>query len=362
MKQSILGGVLLAAALMGTGAAWAQSQEGSRGSLPDGETDRAFEPPVMSLERIRPIPLPELDLETVRGLPFDDPARLESGFGTVTRHSNGRVTEEGPAQKVLDALRSRKAGVGENSRPPQQNDEDPFFASDETDRQVIGSDSRIRVQNSASYPFRTFGLLVTERGSCTGTLIGAYTVLTAAHCVYKHSGGWANEVTFYPGANGNGNFPYRGYNYREATIMRGYIENFTGKVGSAWPWDLAIIHLWQAAGDSLGTLGYSSNTGYDFHAYLVGYPGDKPNATMWRTSCDFNYSNVTSYGTSFVHHCDTYSGTSGSSMYRYVKAEDKRFVGGVNVGSVTYSDASMNHNVGVLLTPEYFNWVNNLRY
>lgn len=362
MKDLKLGGVLLATMLAAASAVWGQSaeREAFRGTLPDGEVDRSLEPPSELPEDSRMIALPKLEPETVRSLPFGNPAELERGFGTVTRRSDGEVVREGPASEVLDALRRKNDDVSPNARP--RSEQDPLFSNDEEARAIVGDDNRIRVQDSTSYPFRVFGLLRTERGSCSATLVGPYTVVTAAHCVYDHeNGGWVNETTFYPGANGKGNYPYRGYDYKETTILRGFIDNWRDNYGSVVPWDLAVISLRDGAGDRLGWLGYSANSGGDFRAYNVGYPGDKPFATMWRDKCDVSSLEVS--GTEYVHRCDTKPGSSGSSMYRYVKngSDEVRHVEGINVAEVETGNRDTNYNVGVLFTGPYFDWINSLR-
>lgn len=359
MNRLTLGGVLFATALVTANAVWAQATGGEsfRGSLPEGEVDRSLVPPTFPGET-RAIPTPKLDPESTRSLPFSDPGALERGFGTVTRGADGEVTREVAAPEVLDALR-KKADINENSMPKAE--DDPLFAADEEQRAIVGEDNRIRVPNTTIYPYRAVGLLLTERGSCSATLIGPRTLVTAAHCVYSHEkGGWANETVFYPGANGEGNFPYRGYDYQESTIPQGYIDNWQGFYGSVVPWDIAVITLQEAAGDDVGWLGFSENNGRDFGAYNIGYPGDKPFGSQWRDKCDVSSFEIA--GTEYIHRCDTKPGSSGSSMYRYVKngSQEERYVEGINVAEVETGNRSTNYNIGVLFTTGYFDFIYDL--
>ena len=98
--------------------------------------------------------------------------------------------------------------------------------------------------------------------------------------------------------------------------LQGFIDNYQGYYGSVLPWDLGIITLKQPIGDNLGWLGYNNYEALgDFTANIVGYPGDKPGGTMWRSTCDVLAENIgDDY---FQYDCDTYPGSSGSSVYAY---------------------------------------------
>lgn len=357
MKSKILCCVLLAVTVStGGGLAQSGNADNSRGSLPDGESDRGVAPPPLA-ESGGMIPLLKIDPETMRSLPLGDPAELERGFGTVSRSADGSETRSGPSPAVLDAIK-RAGDPAPNAAPAR--DEDPLFP-DESSRAIVGEDSRIRVIESTTYPFRTFGLLWTERGGCSSSLVGPRTVITAAHCVYSHTDGWVKETLFFAGANGEDNIPYEGYEAEDITIMQGFIDSWNGDYGAVLPWDLAVVTLKEAAGDRLGTLGIRTNEGEDFHAYNVGYPADKPYTTMWADRCDVSGQEAS--GTQYIHRCDTKPGSSGSPMYSFVRSgvDGNRYVEGVNVAEVDTGDTATNYNIGILITGPYHEWIRALR-
>lgn len=340
--------------------AFAQSEvtDVNRGSLPNGVLEEQATLPTKSRQQVQMKSLKEVELETIRSLPLGDPALLEESFGTVSKTADGEIVEKEAPSAVLDALRRIGASKDVQSGAVVNTVPDPLFGEDEQGRQVIGPDDRIRVRDSASYPFRTFGYLSM---GCSATIIGRYTVITAAHCVYDHDSGWAENVSFYPGLNGQGNLPYGEYQYEQMWIPSGYISRYQGYYGSVVPWDLAIIRLQRAAGDRLGWLGVSMNNYRDFTAYMVGYPGDKEIFTMWRTKCDIDLSDKTDVDVSdirvaeVVHQCDMYPGSSGSSMYRYFKqgGEAYRYVEAINVAELKGADI----NFSVLFTEPHFDWI-----
>ena len=73
---------------------------------------------------------------------------------------------------------------------------------------MFGNDDRIQIANTKVYPFSAIGYLESKNAkgeyeSCSATLIGPSTVLTAAHCLYNHdAGGWQEDMFFVPGLNG----------------------------------------------------------------------------------------------------------------------------------------------------------------
>lgn len=328
------------AATMWSGAALAQSS--SPGS---GETPRAAPGGPELSDRGVAVAPPKVDLDEI-GRDLDlDPEKLKQSYGTVSRSRGGEEKRQAPSE---DVLRSLDGAANPNA--------DPAF-SESGDRQVFGDDERVQVTDSSNYPFRVFGLLQAQTkdgfSNCSATLIGPRTLVTAAHCLYDHAEGWYDNFMFAPGLTSMDNAPFGVWDYETAYIFEGYISNYQGYYGSVVPWDIAVVILQQPVGDQLGWLGYGHDPRLgDFHANIIGYPGDKPAGTMWRANCDVSSQAVQDMY--FQYHCDTYAGTSGGAVYKYDPQTQERTILGINVAE------SPNANTAVRMNETYFNWVKGL--
>src|SRR5690606_31347750 len=95
---------------------------------------------------------------------------------------------------------------------------------------VFPDDRRTRVADTTKYPYRAIGWLEMtfpngDTYTGTGTLIGAYHVLTAAHNLYgQELDGWVKRVTFTPAKNGNSNPPWGSANAARVRIPEEYVH------------------------------------------------------------------------------------------------------------------------------------------
>jgi glutamyl endopeptidase len=174
----------------------------------------------------------------------------------------------------------------------------------------IGSDDRVRVNPTTTYPARTVAHITFGNGSlCSGFLIDPNTVATAGHCIERGAGGGFYSTSSYrvtPARNGS-IAPYGSCGAQTLFTVNGWANNSDER------YDLGAIKLNCSIGNTTGWFGYAPLASPVGKPSLNnGYPGDKPTGTQWKSSDKIRAAtaNQLFYGN------DTYGGLSGSPIYR----------------------------------------------
>lgn len=214
---------------------------------------------------------------------------------------------------------------------------------------VIGVDDRIKIQNTAEYPWRAQASLVMTAADGSqwigsGTFIGPRTVLTAGHCVYiKGSGvpgrdGWMRSITVMPGRNGSAT-PYG------AKTSSAFRSVTAWTVNGNQEYDYGVIILPSSFNNGwFGITSLGDGDVVNSVGNIAGYPGDKPAGTMW-----YHSRKILSVGPRKVYYdIDTAGGQSGSGVYRLVN--NQRHVIAVHA----YGGGA---NSGTRINGEVFNFV-----
>lgn len=294
----------------------------------------------------------------IETLPGQSYMGTEADTETEIEHVEGfKITKPGEADKELynkinTESESEYAASFEEAgtEAPEEEAEavftrDAFFASypELFERSVaeviIGTDDRVRISPTTSFPWRAIcALKITAQDNTrwigTGFLVSPRTVITAGHCVYMHAhGGWPKRVEVIPGLNDN----LRPYGSFVGTSFRSVVGWVNDKKRE-YDYGAIILPNNSRPGDKTGAFGFAvKDNPYLLSAYLnlSGYPGDKGGNQQW-----FMARKAKSVTPRVIYYeIDTMGGQSGSPVW--VKIGNARYAVGIHTnGLITGNSAT----------------------
>ena len=172
-------------------------------------------------------------------------------FDLTTRRETRTPTDSGDADRPRSRLPDSGRSPGQAGGGEPRDDREPERFRDM---------SLISPAQRADWPWRRNAKLVMRDGGdyyvCTGTLVDAEVVLTAAHCIYDaDGGGWVDQVWVYPGWDGGPqNELSEHYGVAQSTRLFA-VDGWTSRGNHEY--DVAEVVLQRAVGSLTGWAGYA---------------------------------------------------------------------------------------------------------
>ena len=285
------------------------------------------------------------EMESVEGVAQFSPGEADKEVANIQLHeSMGDTTE--------------MEEFGEETPETQTVPMDVFYASysellqARTERQevIIGTDDRVRINPTTSFPWRAIcALKITaadgSRWIGTGWLISPRTVITAGHVVFLHDhGGWARSIEVIPAMNDGA----RPYGSCTSSTFRS-VNGWTNSKNSDYDYAAIILPQNCRPGDRTGWFGLAvKDDAFLRNAILnlSGYPGDKGGNQQW-----FMARKTKSVGgRRIVYDIDTMGGQSGSPVW--ILLNGQRYAVGVHTNGLSSGNSATR-----IVTPVFNNMI-----